>query len=57
MNQQEGQRTSWLRTINFDYQTLSADALYLFPAIHLFCFLNEKTATEPLPDLFVGEES
>lgn len=55
INQQEGQRTGWQRTIKFDYQTLSPDALYLFPAIHLWCFLNEKPAAGPAPDLSVGE--
>lgn len=57
INQQEGQKTDWQRTIKFDYQTLSPDALYLFPAIRLWCFLNEKPAAGPIPDLSVGEES
>lgn len=42
INRQEGKRTDWQRTIKFDYQTLSPDALYLLPAIRLWCFLNEK---------------
>ncbi len=57
INQQEGQRTGWQRTIKFDYQTLSPDALYLFPAIRLWCFLNEKLADGPVPNLSAGEES
>lgn len=56
INRQEGQRTGWQRTIKFDYQTLSSDALYLFPAIRLLRFLNEKPASGPVPDLSVGEE-
>lgn len=57
INRQEGKRTGWPRTIRFDYQTLSPDALYFHPAIRLCRFLNEKPAAEPVPDPSVGEES
>ena len=46
-----------MRTIKFDYQALSPDALHLFPAIHPGCFLNENLVAEPVPDLSVGKES
>lgn len=57
INWQDRQRTCWQRAITFDYQTLSSDALYLFPAIRLWCFLNEKLVAGPGPDPSVGEES
>lgn len=57
INQQEGQRTTWLRSIKFDYQTLSPDALSHFPTAHLGCFLNENSAAESVLGLSVEEES
>lgn len=54
---QQGRRHTWLRTIGFDYLTLSPDALYLFSAIHWGCFLNESSAAESVLDVSVEEES